>query len=371
MTEAEEKDADELAHEEHRALGWAAVVALAAIVWIIRPVGVGILLGAFLAFMVQPPFTWLCQRVGAGWAAMLSVAGSMLALVACVGGLGWLLVARGTALANQLIASFQPGGAGDQALSALGKFTERFGATEKDLVAKAREFVQGAADRGTDYAKDVASTLGGIALGLLFAVLAMHYILRNWDTVSRRAEETFPLRPDYTKALFAEFRRVGRTTLVGAVGTAIAQGVTAAIGFWIAGAPEPAFFGAATAIASFVPAVGVLLVIVPVSAAMFLTDHVVGGIVAAVWGLVVTVGVCDYIIRPQLTRGESKVPALVTFAALFGGVEVLGLKGLIVGPVLMALALSVLRLYATETSKRRQHPGQGIDVPAPHVDQGE
>src|SRR6185295_2802688 len=103
-------------------------------------------------------------------------------------------------------------------------------------------------------------TLGNTLLGLLFAMLSMHYILRNWQTVSRRAQETFPLRPDYTAALFAEFHSVGRTTLLGAAGTALAQGVFATVGYAIAGVPEPTFFGTATAVASFVPGVGVLLV---------------------------------------------------------------------------------------------------------------
>jgi predicted PurR-regulated permease PerM len=185
-------------------------------------------------------------------------------------------------------------------------------------------------------------------------MLSMHYILRNWELVSRRAQETFPLRPDYTAALFAEFRQVGRTTLLGAVGTGIAQGGFAMIGYWIAGVPEPMFFGALTAVASFVPAVGVLLVIVPVAIGLFLVGEPGHAIVELVWSMVLVVGVCDYWIRPRLVRGESKVPSLVTFAALFGGVEVLGLKGLIVGPVLMALALAILRLYASETRKRRQ-----------------
>jgi predicted PurR-regulated permease PerM len=43
----------------------------------------------------------------------------------------------------------------------------------------------------------------------------------------------------------------------------------------------------------------------------------------------------------------------VTFAALLGGVQVFGLKGLIIGPVLMSLAIAVLRLYAIEARKRR------------------
>jgi predicted PurR-regulated permease PerM len=52
-------------------------------------------------------------------------------------------------------------------------------------------------------------------------------------------------------------------------------------------------------------------------------------------------------------QGEDNVPTLVTFIALFGGIEVFGLKGLILGPVLIALALAVLRLYGAEARSRR------------------
>ena len=84
-----------------------------------------------------------------------------------------------------------------------------------------------------------------------------------------------------------------------------------------------------------------------------MTGHVGSAIVVLGWGLVVVVGVSDYVIRPRLVRGEAKVPSIVTLAALLGGVEVLGLQGLLVGPVLMALAFAVLQLYAAETRARR------------------
>lgn len=70
------------------------------------------------------------------------------------------------------------------------------------------------------------------------------------------------------------------------------------------------------------------------------------------WGALVVVGFSDYVIRPRLVGAET-MPALLTFLALFGGLEVLGLKGLIVGPVLMALAVAVLRLYAREADAER------------------
>jgi predicted PurR-regulated permease PerM len=81
--------------------------------------------------------------------------------------------------------------------------------------------------------------------------------------------------------------------------------------------------------------------------------HPARGIFELAWGGLLVVALSDYVIRPRLVGGDSEVPSLVTFAALFGGVEVFGLSGLVVGPVVMSLAVAVLRLYATETRLRR------------------
>jgi predicted PurR-regulated permease PerM len=184
-------------------------------------------------------------------------------------------------------------------------------------------------------------------------MLSMHFILCHWRAVALGAQETFPLRPDYTATLFAEFRRVGRSTLLGTIGTGVAQGMLATFGFWISGVPEPFFFGAAAAVASLVPAVGAALVWLPAGIVLILVGHPGRGALELVWGTVVVGLVADYVIRPRLVGGAGHLPTLVTFVALVGGVQVFGLKGLIVGPVLMSLAIAVLRLYATEARKRR------------------
>ncbi|HEV7556221.1 MAG TPA: AI-2E family transporter, partial [Kofleriaceae bacterium] len=332
---------------------WAAVAAVAAIIWLIMPIGVGILIGTLLAFMAQPLFEHWKRRLGVAWSALATVAVSMIILVASLGGLAWLFVARGTVLSRQLIETVNSG-TGDDVVSAIARVTDRIGIPRDEIVSHLRSFANDAAGSAAGIAETIASTTGDALLGLLFATLAMHFMLRNWDDVSRRLQEALPLRADYTASLMAEFRRVGRTTLLGAIGTAAAQGAFATVGFWIAGVPEPIFFGAATAMTSFVPAVGVLLVLVPVGVGLVLAGHSVSGVFELAWGLVVVVGVCDYVIRPRLVRGEDDVPSIVTFAALFGGVEVLGLKGLVIGPLVMALSLAVLRLYASEAGKRRQ-----------------
>jgi len=77
------------------------------------------------------------------------------------------------------------------------------------------------------------------------------------------------------------------------------------------------------------------------------------GILELIWGAVMVGILADYVIRPRLVGAAGHLPSIVTFAALLGGVQVFGLKGLIVGPVLMSLAIAVLRLYAIEARRRR------------------
>src|SRR5450432_1252992 len=164
----------ELAREEHRALGWAAAGAVAVIVWLVMPIGVGILLGSFLAFMMQPIFERLCARIGARWAAAVTVAGSTLALASLVAGAAWLFVARGAELANRLIASFGAGGTAEGILADVSKLTARFGISHDDLVARARGFASDLAMRAGGAAQTLATTVGSALLALLFAMLAMH-----------------------------------------------------------------------------------------------------------------------------------------------------------------------------------------------------
>jgi predicted PurR-regulated permease PerM len=338
---------------ERRALGWAAIVAAAAIAWLVMPVGVGILLGTLLAFALQPLFERLKPRLGVGWSALAVVLTTIVALAGALGGLGWMLVSKGTALTRDGIASLGPGGPGHAVVTTVGRLTSRLGVQPDELATRARSLAETAAAEATRVAGVIVAATASAVLALLFAMLSMHFILRNWGTVALRAQEALPLRPDYTAALFAEFRRVGRSTLLGTVGTGVAQGALATFGFWITGVPQPLFFGASAAVASLVPAVGAALVWLPAGIVLILVGHPVRGILELGWGAVMVGLLSDYVIRPRLVGGAGHLPSLVTFAALLGGVQVFGLKGLIVGPVLMSIAIAVLRLYATEARKRR------------------
>ncbi|MFT3776216.1 MAG: AI-2E family transporter [Minicystis sp.] len=224
-----------------------------------------------------------------------------------------------------------------------------------DLLARAQSAATGIAERAASITAAVAATTFGMMLGLFFALITTHFVLRHWTAIERRLEDMLPLHPRHTRALLEEFRVVGRASLLGTVVTGLAQGVLAAVGYALSGLPEPAFLGAATAVASLIPAVGTLLVWVPAGIFLLLAGHIAGGIVCLAWGTFVVVGFSDYVLRPRLVGRNGEMPVLLTFAALFGGVEALGLPGLIIGPVVMATGFATLRIYAIETAGRRKH----------------
>jgi len=339
---------------ERRALEWFALAAVAAIVWLTVPVAAGILLGALMGFTLQPFYEALEARTGRpALASILTVIGSALAIVGTVLGFGTLFIARGVALTRSLLDALGPHGALSDRVHSLQSLLPRPGITLDYVTQKLRDAVSEIASVSATAAEATATATAGGLLGLFFALLTMHLILRNWAQMASQLEMVSPLRPQYTRALLAEFQRVGRATLLGTVVTGIAQGVFATIGFWMCGAPEPVFFGIATAVASLIPGVGTMLVWVPVGIFLALTGHVAGGITELVWGAATIVGISDYVIRPRLV-GDEAIPTLITFVALFGGVEVLGLKGLVTGPVVMSVAVAILRIYVREARAARE-----------------
>ncbi|MGV3625849.1 MAG: AI-2E family transporter [Archangium sp.] len=330
---------------QRRALSWAALLASAAVVYVIEPVAIGMFLGALLAFMSAPLHGRLLKRFGKNVAAILTTVIVAHVVVITLAGLLWELGSQGTLHARELAENVT---AKDGLLSQLKGVASRLGmASNFDYGEKAIGWIESEAAKFAAAGAAMLGVTASVLLLLFFMVLTLHFVLRNSTSLVTAATQTLPLKPEWTLELFRDFRRVGRATLFGTLVTGLAQGVLATIAYAIAGVPDPIFYGVATAVASLVPAIGTLLVWVPIGIVMIATGHPVAGVFILVWGAAVVVGVSDYVIRPRLV-GDEEMPSLLTFAALFGGVEAMGLKGLIVGPVVLSLGFSVLRLYKRE-----------------------
>jgi predicted PurR-regulated permease PerM len=175
-------------------------------------------------------------------------------------------------------------------------------------------------------------------------------VLLEWPRIPVHLERVLPLDPRHTRALVLEFRDVGRAAVIGTIGAAFVQGVLAGAGYAMIGVPRYLTWGIITALASFLPVVGTMLIWTPIGLYMLLIGRPFAGMFLLGWGMFMVVGLVDYVVRPRLVRGHGSTNPLLMLVALLGGIEVFGLAGVLVGPVIMSLFLAILRIYERDTA---------------------
>jgi predicted PurR-regulated permease PerM len=187
----------------------------------------------------------------------------------------------------------------------------------------------------------VAGALGMLA-DLALTLFVLFFFFRDGDDLVQTSIQVLPVEAGRKKVLVAYLDDVIRAVVVGTVLTAVVQGSLIGVAFWITGLPSPVVFGALAMVASFVPFVGTGLVVVP--AVLFLWA---GGVVwktvfMLVWGAVVA-GSADNFLRPLLISGRARIGALTVLFGVLGGLAAFGMIGLFLGPVVLALVLSLIR----------------------------
>jgi predicted PurR-regulated permease PerM len=352
---------------QRRALAISALLSCLALLWLSRPVASGLFLGTLLAFSLLRVHERLARRLrNRDLSAILLALASAVAMISGLVVLTYFVVARGTVAANSVAHAFDPGGALRNVITRLQAATHAFPFGPIDLEARVRDAAATAAAELTRFAAVLAGVTLNAALMLFFTIMTAFFVLRHWTALIARAERMLPLHPVHTRVVLAEFQRVGSEVFIGTLLTGLAQGLLAGIGYAIVAVPEAALLGALTAVCSLVPAVGTLLVWVPIGIVLAISGHVAAGSFVLVWGALAVVVLCDYVIRPKLVGGQGHMPTLITFIALFGGVEVFGLLGLIVGPVIASVALALLRTYDAALCAEAEGGGQ---VPADPTEQ--
>jgi len=132
-----------------------------------------------------------------------------------------------------------------------------------------------------------------------------------------------------------------RAVVFGIVLTALAQGILAGLGYWVVGLPAPALWGAITALVSLIPFVGPV-VWIGLSLNLLANGETGAALGLFLWGALVVSWV-DNLIRPLVISGPTKIPFLLVFLGVLGGVHAFGLIGLFLGPALLAVSIGIWR----------------------------
>jgi predicted PurR-regulated permease PerM len=226
------------------------------------------------------------------------------------------------------------------------KWTEHIG--QPGAIGELIQIVSGA-NIGNIYRAVIAAGDGlfHLLLTLLFMLIALFFVYRDGANFARQldllGERILPNR----------WERISRvvpatisSTVTGMTLIAIGEGIILGIAYWLAGVPSPVTLGVITGVMALIPG-GAPLSFTLVSIYLVASGAMIQGVALFVWGSV-ELFIVDKTVRPRLVGGPIKLPFLPTFFGLVGGVKTMGFLGLFIGPVLMALLVSIWREWIRE-----------------------
>jgi predicted PurR-regulated permease PerM len=132
------------------------------------------------------------------------------------------------------------------------------------------------------------------------------------------------------------------TVLVG-----LAQGFLGGLLFWAVGIEAAVFWGVVMTVLSFLPVFGASLIWIPAAIILMATGSLIKGIVLLAAG-VVLISLADNLLRPILVGRETRLPDYIILVSTLGGISLFGISGLVIGPVLAALFLTIWEMFAQE-----------------------
>ncbi len=193
-------------------------------------------------------------------------------------------------------------------------------------------------------APDVLGSLTELLLGLFIMFFVMYYAFRDGEAFLNHLKQLLPLDPILREKLFMEVRNVTQGVLYGQVMTAVIQGSVATVGFIIFGIGNWVFWGSIMIVLAFLPVFGTALIWVPAAVDLILQGETFAGIGLLVYGIVIVTNI-DNVVRPKLISERSKLHPVLVLVGVLGGLKMVGLSGMLVGPLVLALLVALIRFW--------------------------
>ncbi len=189
------------------------------------------------------------------------------------------------------------------------------------------------------------SAIWGLLFNLFLMVIVLFFVFYKGRSLLKFFRQVGPFAPDDCEQICDKIEITAHTVFVGIMGAALVQGLASMVGFWLTGLPA-LFLAVLCAACSIIPFVGTALVWFPSALYLFFTGQPQAAIFLCLWGILL-VGNIDGIVRPWLmSGGKANLSFGVLFFSILGGLRAYGLIGIIYGPMLIGIFITVLAIFA-------------------------
>ena len=208
--------------------------------------------------------------------------------------------------------------------------------------------------------------LGRVAhaiVDLFLFLLMLFFLLRDGGRLRAELRPVSPFTDDQERLIFEHLESTIKGALQAVIVVPVLQGILAGIGFMLFGVPSPFVWGTAVILAATVPIAGSPLGWIPAVAYLLFRGEIAPGIGLALYCLVIVSG-SDNVVKPLLLRGTAGIHPLLGFLSILGGVLAFGVFGFLIGPVVLSLVLSAIRIYRLDVLRAGVASSPEADRPA-------
>ncbi len=301
-------------------------------------------LGLIIAILFRPLYLILQKKIKyPSWSSLVTLLIIVLIVLAPLWLFGQILYIEGNHLYNavqngefvinqdQIIASVPP-----QIQSLISK-------TSVDVNGFISQFTSNAFSSITGLLSNVFNFFVSLVM-LLFVIF---FLLRDADKIKKIFMDLSPIATNQEQILLTRITSAVNGVIKGQFLVAVCQAIAATIGFTIFGVPEPFLWGLFVVAAALIPFVGTSLVMIPSVLYLFVTGNTPQAIGLAIWAVIVVSSI-DNLVAPKLVGGQLKLHPLLIMLAVLGGVQLFGILGLLLGPIIMAIFVQMIEVYRTD-----------------------
>ncbi|HUQ30179.1 MAG TPA: AI-2E family transporter [Candidatus Paceibacterota bacterium] len=319
-------------------------------IWVLMPFVMSVFWAVVLAIILYPIFLRLSARFKRPTLAALS---TMLIALIIVGVPLYLI---GTRTVIEGLDLYHRVTSGELSVSTLTEapfvvtVLDTFGIVPSDVTAELTSFIQNAggtlATEALVVGKATANVFlkGGVMLYLLF------FFLRDGAALVLYLQRIIPFGDERERILFKRFTSTTRAVIKGTLIVSLAQGFVGGVLFAIVGISNPILWGVLMAFCATIPAIGPFIVWLPAGLLLLATGSLWQALVVILGGIFI-IGTVDNVIRPLLVGRDIEMPDALVLLAILGGVATFGIAGIIIGPVIGALFLSIWDLFGKDFSE--------------------
>lgn len=201
---------------------------------------------------------------------------------------------------------------------------------------------------GSGATLSIVGTAVSLVVGLLTFVIAVYYFVADGPKLIDATEKLIPVHRDYKRQLLTRFDQAVRAVVFATFAAALGQGLATAVGMQIAGFRHFFIVAILATLTALVPLLGTWLVWGPYALWLGLHDGRWGmAIFLLVYGTLF-VGLLDNVIRTYVLHSNVKLHPLLAFVSVLGGIEVMGLWGVFIGPIVASCLHALVQIFNAE-----------------------